>query len=710
MIPKEGDLIVSIGALPFESGLRKVLMVPGGARKTIADILGPVPECDRHSITVQFKGEVIPEDQWDTFMTGEERYALYINVVPHNRNVLAIVAAVALYIFAPYAAAYIAGASSGFAYTAALAGVTVVGSYAIGQMLGPEVGGQNDITRDPQRFGIQSTQNSVPSRRNSVLCVMGTHRVAPYFACRPYVFVDGPDTLVFRGLYDFGYGPIDFDVDSFRFGDSAISGFQNATVVTHEGLPNTLSELSDFSETHDQRQVNKQLEGTSEGAGEWSEFSYKPGVNRAVLIVSFNSLLRLSKKGDKENRTVTFEIQKKEGTGVWSNSNEVSATAATTSQHFLEMNISLTTNVGGSIRIRRSTSNEDDVRVQDVSILTHVDFITPETPVKALGRALAFVQITADRNLNNIVQTFTAICTRKIPFYQGGAWTAPRGGAGASSPAWQFASILRGPGIVAPIPDENIDAEALAEWASRCATRGYRYDGVWNNAEGIWDRLNTVAACGRASATLVDGKVYSVVVDQEKTVPVDLITPKDTLQFTGTKAFKDPPHGFRGFYNDRDNEYQESEITVYGPGRNETNSTNIVAVQLAPLGITTAAEVHKFLRYLLANELLRPESFRVIQDIKHLRLQRGDYVDLLYDAPLIGLGAARLIETDASRRGDGRWGAFSLEEDIELSTGQNHTVRFQTLSGEAVILPIVKSRNVSIPTQSVRVQATGVRD
>ena len=701
-------LAVSVGSLPFDSlDNRKVIYVEDAIGKTVADIIGPVPPAEKHDVLAVQNGELI--EDW-SLEIQDTSTPLYVEIVPKNREILSIVGIIAVAVFAPAVAGLIATKGT-FLYSAIVGAVSLLGNAIVGALFGAEPpGGSAGFSQDAQRFGIRSTQNRLATRRSPVLCVMGTHRVTPYFATAPYVYVVNSSTMGFRGLYDFGIGPLDFQAGSHKFGSDPVSDFSNAVVTVHNGSLTAASSIAAYPDVHDQQQVDIEL---AKSAG-WVTIPYPAGVNQVDLLIVFNGLFSLSSQGAKEDATVEFEIQAKVGSGAWTAVRQPSYTAKVTSQYFASESITFATTDAGQIRIRRTTDDTDSSRIRDIGTLRYVDHVRKVRPVQAQGRALVFIQIHADRNLNNVVSSYNAVVTRRIPTWtKASGWGARTGGATASNPAWLVADLMRGPGLHTPLSDDRVDAAGLADFASYCTTRGYRFDGVWTDVQGLWDRMNAIAAAGRASITQIDGTKYGVLVDRKKTVPIDLITPKDTIRFRASKQFDPCPHGFRASFNDRDNDYMESEIVVYAPDysatgseRDKTRATDIRAVNLAPAGVTTAAEAHKYLQYLLAVKILRPESFEVVQDIKNLRLQRGDYVDMMYDTVLVGLGSSRLAKTKVS---SGRITQISLDEFIDLNvTGQSsYSARFQTLTGTSVKVGLRKNAAGTVAQQVVTATPRG---
>ena len=694
--PGSADLAVSIGAILFESH-RETVILPGGRSMPIAEVLGDVPELREHELIVISQDRVVKPDQWPSYVHDHDT-PLFINVIPKNRRILRLIAFVALAVFAPQIGSALVGAgASTFAKLVATTLVQIVGAIAIEKLLGEKPPGS--IETDPQRYGVSGIQNSFPGRQTPVPVIMGKHRITPYFACQPYAYVASPTTQGYRALFDCGYGPLEFDRDSFRFGDQPVANFPNAMVTTIPGSPGAASRIAAFSERHDQRNLVRELlaNEANDGPGEWQVFEYGAGVTRIDMIVVFNGLINIDRKGKRHDVTVTLEVAHRRGAGAWSSAVEHVATGQTTSEYFFAVNTAVD-NRGGEIRIRRkSPGHKEDNQVTSDSFLSAVDFITPQPPVEADGRALAFVQVVANENLNNTVNSFNCIATRLVSRHDGSRWLDPST-VEADNPAWLFASILRGPGMAMPQGDDLIDDAGLRDLAAHCKANGYGYNGVWTDQRSVWDRLNQVASAGRGSATFRNGAVYSVVIDRKKTVPIDLITPRDAISFQGEKSFETAPHAFRASFANAADSYRESEITVYRDGFDAASAIDVRSIDATAAGATTVEQVHRFLRYLLAVAVLRPEAFTVRQDVKNLRLDRGDYVELQYDAPLVGLGSGRLVKTSSQA---GRWTGFSLDERIELREGERHQARFQELDGTSRVVSIAHVPDQEIAAATV---------
>lgn len=219
------------------------------------------------------------------------------------------------------------------------------------------------------------------------------------------------------------------------------------------------------------------------------------------------------------------------------------------------------------------------------------------------------------------------------------------------SPAWAYADVLRRRAGVTYLADSRIDIPAIQSWAFDCAQVApnaneprWTFNGVLEGGS-VFDGLRTIAAIGRASYTMKDGK-HSVVRDREQATPVQHITPANSWGYSGTRTFLDLPHGFKIEFQNKDMDYLVDERIVYADGYDENNASRFEVLQL--FGATSPELVFREGRYHLAVGQLRPEEHRVSMDIENLRCTMGDRVQLTHDVIKTGLGFGRITALTTS--------------------------------------------------------------
>lgn len=135
-----------------------------------------------------------------------------------------------------------------------------------------------------------------------------------------------------------------------------------------------------------------------------------------------------------------------------------------------------------------------------------------------------------------------------------------------SNPASLFRYILQHPAnaqrvLEAEVADK-LDLATLQEWHTYCATNSFTYNGVITDQRSLMDVLRDVAAAGRASPLLVNGK-WTVVIDKPRTTIVQQFTPHNSWDFSGSKSLPTVPHALRVNYVNAAREYQAEELIVY---------------------------------------------------------------------------------------------------------------------------------------------------
>jgi predicted phage tail protein len=116
------------------------------------------------------------------------------------------------------------------------------------------------------------------------------------------------------------------------------------------------------------------------------------------------------------------------------------------------------------------------------------------------------------------------ICTRKLPVWNGSAWSAPTT---TRSPAWALADILRA-SYGAVLADTRIDLAQLVTLAAEWSGRGDTLDCVFDGRITVWEALGKVARAGRARPYMQGGRVHFAR-DRLETGVVAMFTPANML-------------------------------------------------------------------------------------------------------------------------------------------------------------------------------------
>lgn len=365
-------------------------------------------------------------------------------------------------------------------------------------------------------------------------------------------------------------------------------------------------------------------------------------------------------------------------------------------------------NLGGTdqweVRIKRTTKDSTTQRVRDEATFTSLTTIEKDDPVNVDDHCLIALRIRATDQLNGMVSQFNCVAQSKLPTWTGSAWVDRY----TRNPAWVFTDILRGTANARPLADSRLDLVAIKTWANACNAKPpqgdavpdgfeamagdnyWRFNAVMDSASTVYEMLNAVAATGRASLAMIDGK-FSVVRDTTKTTPVQMFTPRNSWGFKGVKAFVDLPHALKVQFVNPDNDWKQDEITVYADGYNLDGSNGLTSATkfetFSAWGCTDFKQAWREGRYHLAVGTLRPETFEMMVDVENLVCTRGDLVRVAHDVPRFGLKQGRIngVTTD----GGGNVTALDLDEPITMDGVSSYGIRIRQPDGTFLTATVV---------------------
>lgn len=324
--------------------------------------------------------------------------------------------------------------------------------------------------------------------------------------------------------------------------------------------------------------------------------------------------------------------------------------------------------------------------------------LTNENPLPDIdGKALIALRIRATDQLNGVVETLNCEATSVLRAYNGATWDAA---AATQNPAWIYCDILQGTANNSGVADARLDLTAIKTWADDCDTEGYEFNAVFDTPTTIFEALKAVAAVGRASPTFTEG-LFSVVQDKEQTTPAQVLTPRNSWDFSGSKVFTDELHALRVRFLNKDADYQEDERWVYNDGYDEDTATAYETVEF--WGITDPDQIWKAGRYLLAVQQLRPEVYTCKMDIENLVCQRGDLVLANHDIPLWGVGYGIVMSVSSVPAGP----EVTIDNEVTMVTGNNYVIQYRKDDGTVQVYDVF---NDNTTTDTIRINDTGVVD
>ena len=330
------------------------------------------------------------------------------------------------------------------------------------------------------------------------------------------------------------------------------------------------------------------------------------------------------------------------------------------------------------VRLRRITADSTDSNTFNDVVWSALRSITNESPVSKSGLALTAVRIKATDQLNGAIDQFNGIVSSVVLDWDGTDWIEQE----SSNPASLYRHVLQGSANARAIGNDRLDLTKLQDWHDQCNENLREYNAVLSSAQSVYDVLQSVAAAGRASPTIIDG-LWAVVTDEAQTVPVQHFTPRNSYGFRADRVYPDHPHALRVQFTNRDKGWQPDERIVYDDGYDEGSATKFETIEFS--GITSSDQAWRDGRYHIASARLRPETYTFNADIEHIVCTRGDMIRFTHDVPLFGLMSGRVSGvTDDGTNVTG----IDIDAKVEMVTGTDYVCRFRRSDGSTLLLVV----------------------
>lgn len=573
--------------------------------------------------------------------------------------------------------------------------IGMVGMLAINALV-PVGSGKNDAQGDSQTLFIEGASNR-GNPFGPVNVPFGTFKVVPMLGARPYTEIVGDDQYL-RMLFVWGIGRL--DLSGFKIGDTDLTEFTDYQVEHREGTTGDAA-LTLYPSVVDEEQLAILL---AEADGWQTRTSSADADELSVDFAFFQGLITVNSKGKESTRSVQIQIQYSvSGANSWQDipkadgvrtfedswidnlSGGVFSLVTFTQQKRVAIRHSITWKTPSrgqyDIRIRRITADNTDEKIQDEITWTALRRFTNESPINSpTPIAVTAIRIKATNQLNGVIDQFSGITKRYAKHWNGSAWVEQL----TNNPAAAFRFALQGGALQTPLADNRLDLTGLAAWSEFCATEGFEYNWNIDYQTNLWDILKEIAAAGRASPSMVDGK-WSVVIDQEQTIPVSHVTPRNSYGFTATIPYIDLPHFFRIRFPNADEDYRQDEHRIYINGYTAETGTKSETMDLP--GITDPDLIARHARFHASVGLHRSEQWSYKQDIEFLSYRRGDMILITHDVIAIGKGYGRIkaVEVDGSDNVT----AVTVDEELTIADdGNDYGMSIRTVDKIAVTAQI----------------------
>ena len=299
-------------------------------------------------------------------------------------------------------------------------------------------------------------------------------------------------------------------------------------------------------------------------------------------------------------------------------------------------------------RLRSYSANSYQV-LNDLSV-TNVVTRFDRSPIITDKRHLFLeLRIRATNQINGTVQNLSGVVGSVLDAWDGvnNIWVKKE----TSNPAWVFCDLLTGDLNRAKVSKDRLNIPSLVEWAEYAdevplspaeidfEAERFQCNFVLDFQTTLQSIINQVTSAAQASLNIIDGK-YGVLIDKKKTIPVQILTPRNSFNFSSSKTYFDPPHALKIRYVDEGSSWEVIDKIVYDDGYSEQNAEKFE--DMDAFGCTGPEQAWRFGRYMIAQARLRQETISIGVDFEHLVCTRGDYVKITQDVMRVGGLPARI--------------------------------------------------------------------
>lgn len=243
---KKDDLSLVFNPHPILAPARPVKHAPWAADKTVRQHLLEADIDPHMEIVVRVNGVLITVAEWDSLTPDPGALITIEGVVSGGggggSNPVQMVLTVALMVYAPYMANYLAGdgfiaaaasnfAGSGFLGSLVTGGIMMAGSMVLGAIFKPNMPSMTNasasIAQESPTYSLSGGSNSIRPYE-PLPVVLGTHRIFPDYGSKPYTELEGDDQYLYQ-VFNFGIGHL--LLSDIRIGETDITTYEGVTIT-----------------------------------------------------------------------------------------------------------------------------------------------------------------------------------------------------------------------------------------------------------------------------------------------------------------------------------------------------------------------------------------------------------------------------------------------------------------------------------------------
>ncbi|MGV0961438.1 MAG: host specificity factor TipJ family phage tail protein [Limnohabitans sp.] len=178
------------------------------------------------------------------------------------------------------------------------------------------------------------------------------------------------------------------------------------------------------------------------------------------------------------------------------------------------------------VRVRRLDAKQTDTRYGHEILWGGLRAYLPESR-RFENVTLIAMRMRASNNLSSQAsRKINVICTRKIPVWNGNAWSDP---VANRSIAWALADACRNTVYGAKLPDARLDLAGLKALDDLWTSRGDEFNARFDAALNFWEAITKIAQTGRAKPYMLGG-VVRIARDGPQALPVALFSMRNIVK------------------------------------------------------------------------------------------------------------------------------------------------------------------------------------
>ena len=527
-------------------------------------------------------------------------------------------------------------------------------------------------------------------------------------------------------LYCGGYGPID-SIDDMRIDYTSLENFSGVQVETRLGT-NDQKPISFFKNTPLDQSVGVEVPDDN------SVTRTSDSTNASALEVTLEwpgGLFYINDNNNYANATVKFKLEYRlTGTTTWRNFNKDNP------DYVYEATAGTNAAVRKSYLVDGLDAGQYDVRITTVDrpkttryqsmyqwtlLTSYLDGVYARP-----GKVLVALRILATNQLSGGVPSLNWRQKRAHvwvwdPTLDHPAYVEKP----ADNPIWAAYDILHGckrlknintgefEFVASGVPKEALTAyydewESAAAYADEEITNQdgkkeprYRFDAFFDSAQKRITAAQKAATIGHA-AIIPHGRNYGIVVDRPGSITQIFGEGRTTVSSVkGSFTSKaDRARAIEVTYNDTQNDFKNTVLTVRSPNYNTDNGSDNTA-QLSLFGVKRRSQAYREAITALATNERQLQFVEMSADIDAIVAEYGDIVGYSHAVSRIGIASGRLAAATTT--------TLTLDKDVTMDAAKSYEIYIQKANDTLVKLPVVsKNYTGNILTLTAALDADAV--